>query len=151
MWFKIGIYIDVDIHGFITKTRVKLQHPPPNNPQHDPHRWNPPVYCQKQKLITYPDTSPLLNPKDKYIIEKIVTLKKYSTTELRQINQVCMFYQRYSNADIFDGKGNKIKRNALLPDAPTETTTVTRPATQPYPADFNIWNKDVKIFQNNML
>ena len=88
-------YVDVDMHGFVTKTRVKLQHPPPRKPQHAPHRWNPPVYGKKQQMITDPDTSPLLSPKDKQVIESIVGSFLYygravDSTILPTLNEIGM-------------------------------------------------------------
>ena len=78
-------------------------------------------------------------------MENIVALKKYSTTELKQINQVRMFYQSYSYADIFNGQGNHLRKGVLAPTQPAETSTMKWPATRPYTTDFAIWNEAMKI------
>ena len=57
-------YVDVDMNGFVTITRFKIQHSQPKKTQHDPRRWNAPVYGKKQQIIIDLYTSTFLNPKE---------------------------------------------------------------------------------------
>ena len=71
-------YVDISMPGYIAAVLERLQHPPPTQPQHAPHRWTAPSYGSKVQLAPV-DNSPLLDKKGtKYVQSVTGSLAYYS-------------------------------------------------------------------------
>ena len=87
-----------------------------------------------------PPTLLLQRDHDDYIMRIILELDKYSTTQLKSINNTRMFHQCYSLADIMTGSGSAIQRNVRLRVQNTCTSTYKWPASKPSKPDFDLWD-----------
>ena len=57
---------------FVEKTLQKLQHIPPQKPQHQPHKHVAPIYGQQQQFTALIDESSYLPAKETRYIQSIV-------------------------------------------------------------------------------
>ena len=70
-WHYDKRYVDVSMPNYIPNVLHKLQHPPPNKPQHAPHPWTKPVFGAQVQFAPKDDTSPPLSTKDATFIQSV--------------------------------------------------------------------------------
>ena len=58
--------------GYIKATLLKYTHPTPSQPQHAPHRYNPPTFGTKQQKPEPLDTTAIATPQERKRIQRIV-------------------------------------------------------------------------------
>jgi len=97
-----------------------------------------------------PPTLPLQRDHDDYIMRIILELDKYSTTQLKSINNTRMFHQCYSLADIITGSGLAIQQNVRMRVQNTCTSTYKWPASKPCKADFDLWDSALDDILNRL-
>ena len=92
-------------------------------------------------VITHrkPPSMPLQRENDEYIMEIVLQLDKYNTTQLKAINNTRMFHQCYTLADIMTGSGSTINYNVKTRSQHLSGSTYLWPATKPCKADFDLW------------
>jgi hypothetical protein len=49
--------------GYIKAAFHRYQHPTPIRAEHEPHKWNPPIYGANTQYAVYYEDSPFLAPK----------------------------------------------------------------------------------------
>ena len=52
--------LKISMKDYIKNLMHKIQHPPPNKPEHNPHNWTPPKYGQTIQLAPLSDNLPIL-------------------------------------------------------------------------------------------
>ena len=93
-------------------------------------------------VITHrkPPSMPLQRENDQYIMEIVLQLDKYNTTQLKAINNTRIFHQCYTLADIMTGAGDRINYNVKTRCQHLSGSTYGWPATKPCKADFDLWD-----------
>ena len=82
---------------------------------------------------------PLQRKNDAYIMEHIINLGIYNTSELQLINQARFHYKCYSYADIYDITGERIRSRYLQTSSPPPPSTITTwPRTNPSSQSFSL-------------
>jgi hypothetical protein len=91
-WNCAKKHVDISMPGHVASTLKRLQHPPPNRPQHAPHLWTQPAHGQKLQLAQI-DNTPKLDEKGTHFVQSCVgSLLHYAravdSTMLPAINEI---------------------------------------------------------------
>ena len=97
-------YVDIPIPEHVKKALDRLQHPRPNRPQYDPHRWTVPSYGKRLQMAPYLDDSELLENK--------------STKRIQSVVGTMIYYSRSSDPTILQAN-NEISRSQSKPTRDT--------------------------------
>jgi hypothetical protein len=95
-----------------------------------------------------PPLQPLQREHDEFIMEIVLGLQKYNTTQLKAINNTRIYFQCYTLADIMTGSGldiSHVVRSRMKQNIPS---IYQWPASKPCKADFDLWDQalnDIKV------
>ena len=89
---------------------------------------------------TRPPMIQLQREKDEYIMEVVLSLAKYNTTQVKAINNVRIYFQCMTLADILSGDNRHIQHRVTNRSLPTIRSCYQWPASHPCKADFDLWD-----------
>ena len=89
---------------------------------------------------TRPPMIQLQRENDEYIMEVVLSLAKYNTTQVKAINNVRIYFQCMTLADILTGDNRHIQHRVTTRSLPTIRSCYQWPASHPCKADFDLWD-----------